>query len=145
MSQFAVANFVDLIELLVEHLMHLKWGALVGVHTQDGLSQAKSVLEIALVQFLVCLHQGADIVELAIDVVRDHLVLVAQYTSFEVILILVDKNLKILTATEVSKDREFQSADTLVILGFVVAFEFLEAVSHLYNQAGQSQLRVHFY
>ena len=38
MSKLAVANFVNLLKLLVEHLMHLKWGSLVGVHTQDGLS-----------------------------------------------------------------------------------------------------------
>ena len=56
MSKLAVANFVNLLKLLVEHLMHLKWGALIGMHTQDSLSQAKSVLKIALAQFLICLH-----------------------------------------------------------------------------------------
>ena len=56
MSKLAVANFVNLLKLLVEHLMHLKWGGLVGVHMKDGLSQAKCVLEIALAQFLICLH-----------------------------------------------------------------------------------------
>ena len=135
----SVTDGFDVLELLVENLMHLDGFSFIFVDLIDGMGEVDPMLEATRGQLFVLLHQWPNVIKPAVDEALTNRVLVVLYLVRVELLVLLNELLQVLLHAVVRVDGEARGADSLVVL----IVELGNVLAELGDERAQAQLAVH--
>jgi len=103
-GHISFTDLIDVIELLVEYLLHLVRIILILMHLENSVCQTDCVLETRGCQALITTHKWLNFVKVAVEEARDDTVLVIVNLILVEVTVLADQILKVLTTAEVRVD-----------------------------------------